>query len=78
MKNEKVMKVWNIDSQPLWVFPAIVIRAGSFKNTLTTLKKLPTSNMDYHPIAPLLGEERYEIWSIILKVFSHAMGYDIW
>lgn len=40
--------------------------------------QVPATNMEYHPITPLLGEEGYEIWIIRMRVFLQAMGYDIW
>jgi hypothetical protein len=29
-------------------------------------------------IAPLLDETNYETWSIRMKTFMGAMGYDVW
>jgi hypothetical protein len=29
-------------------------------------------------IAPLFNETNYEIWSIRMKAFMGAMGYDVW
>ena len=67
------MKYW---FTPLSVFPAIGIIANSFKNNLNIERQVPIAYMEYHPIAPLLNEEGYEIWIIRMMVFLQAIGYD--
>lgn len=76
----------NSTPSPLLVLlkvPIVGIRVGSFRNILTTGRKIRATPMECHlgiglNMAPLFDGIEYEIWSIRMKAFFWQMGYDVW
>jgi hypothetical protein len=80
--------VINIDSMPppppptpsvLMNIPTIGIREGSFRNSLTTGRKImDIQEVYFEDRVPLFNGSNFSHWSIRMRHFSQAHGFDIW
>jgi hypothetical protein len=61
----------------------LVLEPGSFKNNLTTGRKIPKNHMDKHErlslsTSPYFDGTNYSFWSIKMRVYLQSLGYDVW
>jgi hypothetical protein len=57
----------------------IGIRAGSFRNNLTTGRKIMDKQGEFTKNGtPLFDGKNYAFWSIRMRAFLQAQGFDVW